>query len=185
MVIFRNKYEKNLERLKPHVLGCKYNGSYKLSSGKYSDTYYDLKKIMLNGSTLSLIGDLFLYYVYKFKPVAVGGLSMGADFIVASVIQKDRIYGAHGSIVRKQVKEHGTENVIENMAIPYTTIMVVDDVLTTGKSIEIACDAFLKQKYIIVGIVTILDRMEGGYIKLRNKYHVPIYSLYNIHSLQR
>ena len=115
--------------------------SYTLSTGRRSEFYFDCKKAMLDGRCLSLIADAFLDEASKLPrfPHAIGGLTMGADFIVAAVIQRAFETGkplVSGSIVRKEQKQHGSGNKIENELAKGTPIMVVDDVVTTGSSTE-------------------------------------------------
>ena len=153
--------------------------SYTLTTGRQSEYYFDCKKAMLDGQCLSLIADAFLDEAGKLPrfPKAIGGLTMGADFIVAAVIQRAFETGkpmTWGSIVRKEQKRHGAGNKIENELPPGTPIMVVDDVFTTGSSTVTACDAFVAAGYDIVGIVALVDRESGGCERLAEKYGCPV-----------
>ena len=153
--------------------------SYTLSTGRRSEFYFDCKKVMLDGRSLSLIADAFLEEAGKLLrfPRAIGGLTMGADFIVAAVIQRSFQTGkplVSGSIVRKEQKQHGAGNRIENELPQGTPIMVVDDVVTTGSSTEAACEAFIEAGYDVVGIVALVDRESGGCERLAGKYGCPV-----------
>ena len=122
--------------------------AYTLSTGTQSGFYFDCKKAMLDGECLSLIADAFLEEAAGLPvfPEAIGGLTMGADFIVAAVIQRafeTRQPLTSGSIVRKEPKKHGTRNKIENELRAGTRIMVIDDVITSGASTEVACREFI------------------------------------------
>lgn len=139
----------------------------KLSTGAFSHFYFDCKAVTLDGKGLALIADAFLSEIDSFteKPVAIGGLTMGADFITAVVAMKAFERGlatVRGSIVRKEPKKHGTMNHIENQLQAGTPIVVVDDVITTGKSTAQACDQFIEAGYKIVGIIALIDREQGG-----------------------
>ena len=81
--------------------------SYTLTTGRQSEFYFDCKKAMLDGRCLGLIAGAFLEEAGKLPrfPKAIGGLTMGADFIVAAVIQRAFETGkpvVSGSIVRKE-----------------------------------------------------------------------------------
>ena len=69
-------------------------------------------------------------------PDAVGGMAIGADPITASVItlawQKDT--PVKGFIVRKEAKGHGTGKVVEGPVEPGQSVVMVEDVVTTGGS---------------------------------------------------
>ena len=153
--------------------------SYTLTTGRQSAFYFDCKKAMLDGRCISLIANAFLEEAGRLPrvPHAIGGLTMGADFIVAAVIQRAFETGqpmVSGSIVRKEQKKHGAGNKIENELAAGTPIMVVDDVVTTGSSTETACDAFIAAGYDIVGIVALVDRESGGCEMLARKYDCPV-----------
>ena len=153
--------------------------SYTLTTGRRSGFYFDCKKAMLDGRCLGLVGGAFLEEAGKLPrfPEAVGGLTMGADFIVAAVIQRAFETGkptVSGSIVRKERKQHGAGNRIENELPAGTSIMVVDDVVTTGASTGTACDAFIAAGYEVVGIVALVDREAGGCEALARKYGCPV-----------
>ena len=148
-----------------------------LSTGTETSFYFDCKSAVLNGEFLSLIVDQFINEIDDFptKPEAIGGLTMGADFIVSGVIVKAHSIGhciKHGSIVRKESKKHGTKNKIENELPARTKIVVVDDVITSGRSIRQACDEFLSVGYEIVGIIALVDRQAGGKEELEGDYLV-------------
>ena len=157
--------------------------SYTLTTGRQSEFYFDCKKAMLDGKCLGLIADAFLEEAGKLPrfPKAIGGLTMGADFIVAAVIQRafeTRKPMVSGSIVRKEQKKHGAGNKIENELPEGTPIMVVDDVVTTGSSTEAACDAFIAAGYDLVGIVALVDRESGGCETLAQKYGHPVRAIF-------
>ncbi|MCY4284171.1 MAG: phosphoribosyltransferase family protein [Thiotrichales bacterium] len=157
--------------------------SYTLSTGSRSAFYFDCKKAMLDGRCLSLIADAFLEEAGRLPrfPQAIGGLTMGADFIVAAVIQRAFETGkplVSGSIVRKEQKGHGAGNTIENALPPGTPILVVDDVVTTGSSTVAACDAFIVAGYEIVGIAALVDRESGGCETLARKYGCPVSAIF-------
>ena len=157
--------------------------SYTLTTGRQSAFYFDCKKAMLDGKCLSLIADAFLEEAGKLPrfPKAIGGLTMGADFIVAAVIQRAFETGkplVSGSIVRKEQKTHGAGNKIENELAQGTPIMVVDDVVTTGSSTERACDAFIAAGYDIVAIAALVDRESGGCETLAQKYDCPVGAIF-------
>ena len=157
--------------------------SYTLTTGRQSEFYFDCKKAMLDGRCLGLIADAFLEEAGKLPrfPQAIGGLTMGADFIVAAVIQRAFETGkplVSGSIVRKEQKRHGAGNRIENELPEGTPIMVVDDVVTTGSSTVTACDAFIAAGYDLVGIVALVDRESGGCQTLARKYGCPVGAIF-------
>jgi orotate phosphoribosyltransferase len=146
-----------------------------LSGGSQSSFYFDCKTATLDGECLNLIVEGLLDEISRLPsvPGAVGGLTMGADFLVAPLVAKAYERGhptVHASIVRKEPKRHGTCNRIENQLAPGTTIAVVDDVITSGSSIRQACEEFRKADYRIIGIIALIDRQAGGKESLEKDY---------------
>ena len=161
---------------------CLIEGDFILTSGERSPFYFDAKRAMLSGECLSLIADEFLRLIntLPYPPAVIGGLTMGADFIVAGVIQRAFAQGLHlsGSIVRKEPKEHGTRSRIENEFDNHPATVVVDDVFTTGSSTLKACTALTEFGYRVVGIIGLVDREQGGIDNLRRAYDVPVLSVF-------
>ncbi len=165
------------------------SGCYELSGGSSSNNYYDLKRATLDGYFLNLFTEYFFREVPRHFPVApsaVGGLSMGADFMVSALslagYQKGFTGSMRGVIARKSAKAYGSRALIENNIFP-SDILVVDDVLTSGASLDYSCDLFLLNNYKPVGFLVIVDREEGGCSYLAKKYDLPIISIFKASEL--
>lgn len=180
-------YQDNKEYLRQFINDkCLIKGQeFTLSTGAKSSFYFDCKVATLDGKCLSIIAEEILAIISKFGkvPTAIGGLTMGADFIAAVVAARAFELGLPtqlASIVRKEPKKHGTKNKIENQLEPGTKIVVVDDVITSGGSIKDACEEFLREGYEVVGIIALVDRMAGGKEVLEKRYSpVHIHSIFN------
>ena len=141
-------------------------GSLTLSTGAASSFYFDCKRATLHGECLDLIAEAFLAEMSAFPvwPDAIGGLTLGADFITAAVVLTAHRRGLplEGSIVRKEPKKHGTKTPIENELPAGTRVVVVDDVITTGSSTLQAAEEFQASGYEVVGVIALVDREAGG-----------------------
>ncbi|MBE6426565.1 MAG: orotate phosphoribosyltransferase [Thermoguttaceae bacterium] len=140
-------------------------GDFILASGKKAKYYCDSKQITLSSKGVRLVGEGMLQLMEgEDFPDAVGGMSIGADPIVASIITMADVQGKElqGFLVRKEAKGHGTNKFIEGPVKPGDSVIIVEDVVTTGgsslKAIERAEEFGLKVKMVLA----ILDRMEGG-----------------------
>lgn len=140
-------------------------GQFTLASGKKATYYLDGKQVTLDSTGARLVAEGILDLLAAGSmPAAVGGMSIGADPITAAVITMSGVRGVPltGFMVRKESKGHGTNKYIEGPVKPGDTVVIVEDVVTTGGSSLLAierCEAFgLK----VVGVVAIIDRMEGG-----------------------
>src|SRR2546422_5952349 len=107
-------------------------GEFKLSSGASSDYYVDCRTTTLDAKGSRLTGQVFLEEIRArgWKPQAIGGLTMGADPIVAAVAVTSG--EVHGFLVRRAEKQHGTGQRIEGFQERGGGGVVVDDVFTTG-----------------------------------------------------
>ncbi len=157
------------------------NSDMKLSAGGNSSFYFDCKAITLHGEGLSLIaqGILEKLKAENIQIDAIGGLTMGADFIAAAVAMLAHQQGMsiQGSIVRKEPKKHGTRNRVENQLPVGTRILVVDDVITSGASTKQACEELLAAGYQVVAMMAVIDRQAGGCDALAEQFKVPVFSL--------
>ena len=98
------------------------------------------------------------------KPDSVGGLTLGADPIAfaisyASVVTQTPL---RAFTVRKEAKQHGTGNLIEGPFKPGDNVVIIEDVITTGKSAIQAIDAVKGAGGIILGVLAVVDREDGG-----------------------
>ena len=131
-------------------------GEFKLSSGRTSKHYINCKPVTLTGRGLSLISDIILKACLDVDTVAVGGLTLGADPLVAGVAMKGNLSGL---IVRKEPKGHGTGAWIEGPVLPEgSKVVVLEDVITTGGSAIKAATRLRDAGYKVNRVVSIVDR---------------------------
>jgi len=136
-------------------------GEFKLSSGGTSDYYIDCRTTTLDAKGAGLTGEVFRDEIRKrrWKPQAIGGLTMGADPIVVAVtvVSGD----LHGFLVRKAEKQHGTGQRIEGFREQGARVVIVDDVCTTGASTVQAIEAAREFGFEIVGAMCLVEREEA------------------------
>ena len=101
-------------------LGALTYGDYILSSGKHSSYYFDGRLLSLDAEGSALLGAEFLAMAQGCGAAAIGGLTLGADPIVASVAVESHHAGTpvRAFIVRKEAKEHGMGRLIEGPLTP-------------------------------------------------------------------
>jgi orotate phosphoribosyltransferase len=139
-----------------------------LASGKKSDFYIDVKQTALNSEGAILIGKIIYNLISKeFKTVeAVGGITMGADPLstATSVISYTKENPVHAFYIRKEPKAHGTGRWIEGIKNikKGSKVLILEDVVTTGGSTLKSCERAKEFGLDIVGIVSVVDRNEGG-----------------------
>jgi orotate phosphoribosyltransferase len=139
-------------------------GRFVLASGAVSDYYVNVKEICLRGEYLRLVGQLMWQMIKTSGANAVGGMTLGADPIVAAVTiaAAEDGFDCPALIVRKETKEHGTAKQIEGPFEPGMRVAVVEDVTTTGQSAMKAAEAVVGAGATVVGIYSVLNRAAGA-----------------------
>ncbi len=141
-------------------------GDFMLTSGRRSDYYFDCRVTALHPEGSWLIGTLFNKLLADVDIKGVGGMTLGADPLVAAttVISHEVGRPLAGLLVRKEAKGHGTGQYVEGLGNfqDNDRVAMLEDVVTTGGSLLKACQRVADAKLKIVSVCTILDRQEGG-----------------------
>lgn len=144
---------------------------FKLSSGKMSTYYIDLRTITLDPEGGYIIGNLVFDMIKDKKPDGVGGLTLGADPIsyATSLISYLNKQPVKPFVVRKEPKGHGTGKQIEGNVKPGEKVFIVEDVVTTAGSSLKAAKVAKEFGLEIMGIIALVDREEGGEENIKNE----------------
>ena len=137
-------------------------GDFTLSSGKKSEHYVNCKPVTLQGDALMFIS-WCIFECLDDDCDAIGGLTLGADPLVAGVAIVSAIEERFmdGLIVRKEPKGHGTQAWIEGPTLPLgSKVTVLEDVITTGGSAIKAAKKLRDAGYVVENVVAIIDRQE-------------------------
>lgn len=143
--------------------------AFQLSSGDWSHDYVDGKRALAAGAELRLAAEAVVAQAEERGIAfdAVGGLTMGADPLGHAVAV---VSGARWFSVRKEAKAHGRQKLIEGAELgPSTPVVVVEDVVTTGRSMLQALDAVEATGARVVLAVTLLDRGDAAGLALAGR----------------
>ncbi len=159
-------------------------GEITLSTGTKSNFYFDCKPVTLSADGAYLVGTAFLDALEQLpeRPEAVGGLTHGADPIVSAMVVLSHVRECpiEGFYVRKEAKQHGTRRRIENPPAPGTRVVIVDDVVTTGRSLLQAVEEAREAGCKVIGVLALVDREErDGAARIRSEVdpYIPLYTL--------
>lgn len=159
---------------------------FKLSSGKESKHYFDLRKVLFVPDHLTKVCELIIWKIealdklLETKINCVSGLTLGADPLTYGLSLVSKLNNKQPLlplVVRKEAKSHGTQSLIEGIAPSAPQCLVVDDVITTGASTLKAVKALREAGIKIVAAYCVLDREEGGQEALAAE-GVQLYSLF-------
>jgi orotate phosphoribosyltransferase len=131
---------------------------FQLASGQLSHDYIDGKFAIDNGVSLTIVSKAVaeLAALHGIEFDAVGGLTMGADPLAHGVAM---VTGKRWFSVRKEQKARGREQWLEGTRIePGTRVLLVDDVISTGGSTEIAYERVTSVGAVVTGVIPMVDR---------------------------
>lgn len=141
-------------------------GDFVLSSGQRSSYYIDCRLTTMSAEGMVLIGRMGWEVIrgMGWRPRAIGGLTMGADPVAYAIAAASRgtELEIDGFSVRKEAKGHGTGRLIEGNFRAGDSVVVVEDVITTGESAEKAVTAVKTEGGTVLGVLAVVDRQEGG-----------------------
>jgi len=175
----------NRERLRQMLLERSMRfGEFTLSSGVTSSYYIDVRKTSLHPEGLKLISEMFWEVLEKDQITAIGGLTLGADPLVAGLMLHAASRGKplEGFLVRPAAKDHGTRGQVEGNLAGHKRIAILDDVITSGESALIAAEAAESYKAKVVRVVAVVDRAQGAQQVFQEK-SLPFTTLFSIADL--
>ncbi len=107
-------------------------GDFVLSSGAHSNYYIDVRKTSLHPEGLRWISKLFFETLKADNVTAIGGLTLGADPLVAGLMIHSAEMGRplEGFLVRRLTKDHGIRGEVEGNLAGHKRVAILDDVIT-------------------------------------------------------
>ncbi|MCC0178919.1 bifunctional orotidine-5'-phosphate decarboxylase/orotate phosphoribosyltransferase [Waterburya agarophytonicola K14] len=139
-------------------IGCLLFGEYVQASGATFSYYIDLRKIISNPHIFNQVLKAYSDIVETLEFDRIAGIPYGALPTATGLalnLQRPMIFP------RKEVKAHGTRRLIEGNFNPGETVVVIDDILISGKSVMEGADKLKSAGLKIKDIVVLIDH-EGG-----------------------
>ncbi|MEJ2289032.1 MAG: orotate phosphoribosyltransferase, partial [Deinococcales bacterium] len=141
-------------------------GDFTLASGARSDYYVDARRTTMSAEGQHLTGRVCWEALRDsgLDPTHVGGLTLGADPVTYALAREsfERGHALDGFSVRKEAKTHGTGQRIEGGLPRGARCLVIEDSMTSGGSALKAIEAIEEFGASVVGVLTLVDRQEGG-----------------------
>jgi orotate phosphoribosyltransferase len=138
-------------------------GAFRLSSGKMSPYYIDLRIVPSFPDAFREVCGVYADFIRdrvgtksfeRVVGIPVAGIPFAA--LIAYELKKPFLY------TRRGVRRHGRERRIEGVIAPGDRVLLVDDLVTTGLSMRKAAKAIVAEGGLVTDAVVLLDRQEGG-----------------------
>lgn len=164
--------------------GVMKTGEFILSSGLKSDFYIDCKEILLKpnimkAAAICVMNEFVDWYkldnAASFKwDLSFAGPISGACPIVCGLVSN---FNVNGLFIRDRAKTYGTKKLIEGSYIEDSKVVIVDDVLTTGKSLTNSYISLSENGLEPIMAIVLVDRQEEGDKELcyfQNNWGIPV-----------
>ncbi|MCL7385995.1 MAG: orotate phosphoribosyltransferase [Thaumarchaeota archaeon] len=158
---------------------CVKIGKFILSSGGESTIYIDLRSVISHPREFRMLVELCARRIRELDFEVLAGVeSSGIPLAtaLALIMERPMIY------VRKEQKTHGMRKLIEGDFMPGMKTLIVDDVATTGSSLEKAVSALRSEGLVVEDAFVVVDREEGAGERLE-KLGVRLYSMITLSQL--
>jgi orotate phosphoribosyltransferase len=141
-------------------------GEFTLASGKKSRYYIDIKKATSMPKTLKLIAEMASDTIKgmdidRIAGVALGGVPLATA--VSLITEKPLL------LIRKSEKEYGTGGRFVGDVHKGETVILIEDVTTSGGSVIDAIELLQSEGVIVRNVITVVDREEGAIGNLKSK----------------
>lgn len=149
-------------------------GNFLLKSGEKSNMYIDLKSIISYPELHKKIcNELIKKFDSKLKYNTLCGTPYGALPFTSYISISQNIPMV---LLRKEQKKYGTGKRIEGVYNKNNKVILLEDVITTGESVEAAAQVLEDYGLEIVQIISVFSRSKDRNLKYN---HIPIEYLYH------
>jgi orotate phosphoribosyltransferase len=138
-------------------------GTFLLRSGQTSNEYFDKYLFEADPVLLKAIAEEMAFLVPK-ATEKLAGLEMGG---IPLATMLSSLTGIPALFVRKKAKSYGTAKLAEGGMVTGKTIVVIEDVVTSGGQIIESVKALRSMGGTVIDVLCVIDRESGGGENLR------------------
>jgi len=134
-------------------------GLFSLASGRKSPVYVDIRVLPSSPAAFSTVIDGLAKKVKALKVDVVAGAETAGIPLAAAIAIKAKLPMVY---VRKRPKSYGTMSFIEGILEKDKKAVLIDDMITDGKSKMRFIEGIRKEGAVCNDVLVILDREQGG-----------------------
>jgi orotate phosphoribosyltransferase len=117
----------------------------------------DTRVPMLDGEMFNEVGSVLAKRLREKEVHQVAGFGFGAYALVCSVLSVGGEPTFQGGLIREERKEHGRRRLIEGPLDPSEPVVLLDDILNSGRSASKALNRLRREDFHVVGMMTIFN----------------------------
>ncbi|HXS93153.1 MAG TPA: PQQ-binding-like beta-propeller repeat protein [Candidatus Limnocylindrales bacterium] len=150
-------------------------------AGKPNQWLIDIRRVFMNPKSLDAAAELFWEECAQYLPFQVGGMESAAIPLLSAILLKSqaRQTPVNGFIIRKERKPYGSGSSVDGV-ITRDPIVLVDDVVNSGASLEKARAVLEQQNKRISSIYTLVDYESAMGAQWRQEHAVPVLSAFRL-----
>ena len=162
-------------------------GNFILSNGERTDTYFDMRRILQSPREARDLSSYLYRLANDYDVEAIGGPATGGPLISQLVVSNPNNWKINGFFTRETTKDHGVESAVSSAYLNAeggtvlglkTRVMVVDDVLTSGKSLASTIDLVRSRGCDVVCCFVLVDRGDQRADWLRHNNDIDFLPFY-------
>ena len=154
-------------------------GEFTLRSGLVSNFYWDKYRFESNSILLAAIAKEMVKLLPK-EFDGLAGLELGGIPLVTAISLQT---GSSCFYVRKEAKPYGTCNLIEGGVKEKSTLVVIEDVITTAGQVCRSIEQIREEGHTVEHVVAVIDRQAGGEEKI-SAYGCTLASVFTLAELE-
>jgi|TARA_B110000263_G_scaffold54024_1_gene45398 orotate phosphoribosyltransferase len=143
-------------------------GEFILASGLKSNFYFDGRLLSLDPVSSNIISNWILSHAIELNANFIGGPAVAAVPLIGSTVfaSYNNKTPLKGFFIRPDKKDHGLQKQIEGNFESNSSVIVIDDTVSTGGSLINSLEILKENNCEVKIVLSILDRKLGGSEKL-------------------
>lgn len=148
------------------TIGAIQEGEFKLKTGIMSPIYIDLRRIISYPEIFQYVVDLMWQHIAHKEFNHLGGVPYAALPLASGMAM---LYQKPMIMARKDIKDHGNKRSIEGVYKQGDTVLIIEDIVTSGASIFETVDQMAREGLLINDVIVFMDREQGAKERLAQR----------------